>query len=732
VAALKQLEEVSRATFQAPTYRVLYQPLPAGERPRVQALRESIIEPAATGLSGVLLLVLLALLRLQPIHLLYCVLAVLLLWLSRALLLPREYARTLANALARRRLSPAALALGDASSLAVLMRGVESPHAAEVIYCLNALPEVEHPALNELLLNCLDHADPAVRRHVLARVERSARAALLPAVLARLRREELPAVKGACLRAACALAEADALEQVGDYLKDPDPVVHRDVLIGLLRYGSIDSIVAAGTDLAALLRSPDPVRRARGAEIVGEVGYTSFYRPLVDLIGDRDVGVRVAALTAAGKLRNRRLTAVVLGALADPETRPSAAAALAHMGTAALPELARALTDPARSTAERTRVARICGRIPDPQAHALLADHLGAFDSDLRTQVGESLAAARYTAEPQRRPVLSEQIRAEAEATAWLLAALRDLGADKATALLSGALRHEILKARDRALLRLSFLGSPGQILVARSHLASAAPEPWAYALEIIDTVTPRPLKPLIMPLADELTPEQRLARLSALFPQPVLGRSERLHQIVKSSPARTSSWTCACAIHAAARLADGRLTDWLGAIPTTEPPLVAETVAWSRNTGRSTGEGRTMLLTIEKVIILKSVPIFAEVPDEQLAGVATLLQELEAGPGEVIITKGEFGTSMYVIVEGHVRVHDGDRTLLELGPRQIFGELAALDPEPRAASVTAVEPTRLFRIDRGSLYELMQEQQGVNQGIIRVLCQRLRAHRPA
>ena len=54
------------------------------------------------------------------------------------------------------------------------------------------------------------------------------------------------------------------------------------------------------------------------------------------------------------------------------------------------------------------------------------------------------------------------------------------------------------------------------------------------------------------------------------------------------------------------------------------------------------------------------------------------------------------------------MRVYDGARTIVELGPKEIFGELALLDPEPRLASVAAVEDTRLFRLDRESFAELM------------------------
>ena len=134
------------------------------------------------------------------------------------------------------------------------------------------------------------------------------------------------------------------------------------------------------------------------------------------------------------------------------------------------------------------------------------------------------------------------------------------------------------------------------------------------------------------------------------------------------------------------------------------------------------------MLLTIEKVLILRSVSIFSDIPDESLAGIASIVKEVELNEAETIFKKGDIGTSMFIIVEGAVKVHDGDKVISILKDRDVFGELAALDPEPRNASITAVRDTRLFELEQDALYELMTEYSEVARGIIQVLCRRIRA----
>jgi len=134
------------------------------------------------------------------------------------------------------------------------------------------------------------------------------------------------------------------------------------------------------------------------------------------------------------------------------------------------------------------------------------------------------------------------------------------------------------------------------------------------------------------------------------------------------------------------------------------------------------------MLLTIEKVLILKTVSIFAETPEEILAEVAAILEEVDVQAGETILHKDEVGRCMYIIVDGRVRIHNRDKTIAYRGARDIFGELAVLDAEPRSASVTAEVDMHLFRLDQDALYELMADRFEVARSIICVLCRLLRA----
>ncbi len=133
------------------------------------------------------------------------------------------------------------------------------------------------------------------------------------------------------------------------------------------------------------------------------------------------------------------------------------------------------------------------------------------------------------------------------------------------------------------------------------------------------------------------------------------------------------------------------------------------------------------MLSLVERVIFLKAVSLFSETPEEVLAELAAVLEEVERKPGETIIEKGEPGKSLYIIIDGHVKVHDGEQKIGTLGERDVFGEWSILDPGPRSASVTAMETTHLLRLDQETFYELIDDHSVVARRIMQILVKQLR-----
>lgn len=132
-------------------------------------------------------------------------------------------------------------------------------------------------------------------------------------------------------------------------------------------------------------------------------------------------------------------------------------------------------------------------------------------------------------------------------------------------------------------------------------------------------------------------------------------------------------------------------------------------------------------LLLVEKVLLLKSLAIFKDTPENILADLAPLMKEIQYERGIEIFKEGDTGDCMYIIEQGNIRIHKGETTLAILKDKEVFGELSLLDADTRSASATTETECVLYKIDQEPFYELLDERPEVARGFIKILCQRLR-----
>lgn len=137
------------------------------------------------------------------------------------------------------------------------------------------------------------------------------------------------------------------------------------------------------------------------------------------------------------------------------------------------------------------------------------------------------------------------------------------------------------------------------------------------------------------------------------------------------------------------------------------------------------------MLDILEKALVLRSAPLFAGLPAPAILPVANLCSEVELDSGEELFQAGEMGDSLYVIVHGSVRVERDATTLATLTTGECVGEMAALDWEPRSATIVAEGPTLLIRLDRNDLMDLLADHPALTISLAEVLVERMRKMRP-
>lgn len=723
--------------------KTAYQALPADERVAMQTAVEGVSIPIAYGLTGISLLIFSAISSVTLVHVVVFTLIVTLIWGLAGIWAYRDYGAALLQTLSRRALGEVELSLDDSASLVTVEKFLQNGNIGEVRLALDLLEQAEHPSLEAHLIRLVEQGRAEAQVEALLRIERLRLVAALPSVAAKVQSEAAP-VKSMALRALCALQEAEAVEQVATYLDDPSSEIRLGAMAGLLRYGGIDGMLAAGVRCAGLEQSSDPAQRIFMARVLDAVQTPSFYRPLLALLTDKDLAVRRAALLAAGQVRHPRLLPLVANNLGEAATRSAALATLATSGETVLPLVEKALGGHNGYDPQVVRrLVNLCGQLRSAPATTLLQKYLAYPDRELQAHILAALARCRYRADATAQAAIDQALHAQAEHGLRILLAKQDIGEEAALAFLHAALDQELSQVRQRVFLLLSFLYQPEALLRVEKQLARGNQATTALVLETLDVTLTGGQKAIVFALVDESKPlTQRIQQLGHLFALPGLPRNERLSEIFTDKQVWTAEWTRACALYAIGKLNIYILEEAVEDVLRDDAPRVRETAAWAlakmsprklrhhatpASALQVNVRGKTMLPIIEKVAILKSVKIFADTPDYVLASVAGIVDEVEVAPEETFIQEGALGDCMYIIIDGEVRVHSGAKTILTLGAGKSVGELAVLDPEPRVASVTALQETRLFRINQDAFDEVMADRPEIARGVIRALCQRVR-----
>lgn len=140
-------------------------------------------------------------------------------------------------------------------------------------------------------------------------------------------------------------------------------------------------------------------------------------------------------------------------------------------------------------------------------------------------------------------------------------------------------------------------------------------------------------------------------------------------------------------------------------------------------------------LSTLERILFLRRVPLFADLSPAELKQVALVASEFSFSQSELLARQGEAGDEMYVILEGEIEVSvDGPagsrEVLARRGPGECVGEMSIISREPRMASLIAASDLRILRIAQKEFEGILRERPQTGLAVMRVLIKRLKEAR--
>ncbi|MGM0568083.1 MAG: Crp/Fnr family transcriptional regulator [Elusimicrobiota bacterium] len=129
---------------------------------------------------------------------------------------------------------------------------------------------------------------------------------------------------------------------------------------------------------------------------------------------------------------------------------------------------------------------------------------------------------------------------------------------------------------------------------------------------------------------------------------------------------------------------------------------------------------------------ILKNIPLFAEMTEDDLLKIKSIMNEKTYKKGESIFFETDCGDFFYVVLEGKVKIYEvsfqGQIKAFDfLKEGDFFGEMSLIDNMPRSANALAKEKTRLLGIDREKFRQFLFKNPPIMFKITKTLCRRLR-----
>jgi HEAT repeat protein len=669
-------------------WNALFNVVPSQKRGQVLAFNNGVPAQIGVALSGVLLIVADKVLTVQQI-----------LWMGAAIALVcgffvwwmrPAYAQALVDALRAGRLevfsADAATFNGfqnDAAAFQVAVQALRDSKATTRRLAAEMLGRMELDAAIPHLMRLLSDPEPAVRAAAVSSLGALFADSAVNEITSMFDDpdEQVRAEALTVLPKLNASVSPELMAKVTALTNDPSLTVQKHAVIALAKLGAVDEAVP---HLTPRLASNDPRVRIFALETVVEIAPSladSFdIKPILDSLEDSSALIRRAAISALGRLKDGSVNERLVQYLTDRDAgvRKTAAEALRR-----------------RSDGSRALVLE------------LLETDDAAVDSALDALAPghpESLAPLRQFA--RREVVRARTLRSQ-------VASLPSSG--RAVAFLRDRLRAQASMCEGRLIKTVGLFGDTRTMDLVRKSMNGSNIENRAAALEALDTIGDRQLAKSVVSLLEE-------------EPKPS-SAPDCVAVLLKSA----DPWLRILAARSTSELGLREFIPLLHQLRSGPDLLLGEA---ARGALLQFGEEQQMntlktVSILERILLLREIPIFADLSPEDLKLVAEIAREEWYPQNTEIFHQGDEGDMMFVIVEGHLHVvhttNGADQVLAQRGPGDFVGEMAIIESAPRSATLRAQTDVRVLAIDGETFKGILHERPDVSFAVLRSVSRRLR-----
>ncbi|MFW6192186.1 MAG: HEAT repeat domain-containing protein [Gemmatimonadota bacterium] len=694
-AVAKGGEGALRHSLDQSTRELLWLPVPTDVRSRVKPLVDLGVYRGATGLAGLALLGAVKGLGLGIQEIAALALGLTAVWMWFGVRMRREFRASVKRLIGVRdiRLEDLIVRRLDAVTLEQLRRVLVDGDEEEVLFALRLLEHHVPEAFGEILVPLLDHPSADVR----ARAVELLRELDLDqhvGVVEPLVHDPSLRVRVEAVYYLCSHAEEDTVREIMKRMEAEDEDVRTAAIACTFRHGGEDEREAGLATLGRLVRDDDPATRLSAARLLSEIGDAApgIAALLDELLEDGHREVRFAALEAIGRLgpdaRDRELSALRRG-----EAPPAL--------WSRLPELVDGAPD---ADLLRSLVENVAG-MDDPGVRYVALKGLN------------KLARGRPELEFRDGPPTTIALREIRLAHRWATARDDVAGVDgeQRDALLAAALEQRAWESVERAFRALGLRYGLEELYVAFTAVRSTERLDRRRGVELLESVLPRSvfrkLQPLVDPDVD--ASERRRAGRETHGIQRKSGR-ERLEELTGGG----DPW-----ISMLCRRVLGR------ELGTEDRETLFRHLEIESRTGGLPPETEEVspVDILERAEALRKTDLFDELRTDDLAALASLVEERHLEAGETVVRDGEMSGRLRVVVKGRLEARMGERTVHTIQPGEAVDDFSILDGGAAHHDVVAAEPATLLVLRRAEFLEILEERPQVAERLLAHLARRVR-----
>lgn len=579
------------------------------------------------------------------------------------------------------------------------------------------------PDALQTILKALRDARVNTRRLATEMLAKMENPLAIPGLVERLSDEDA-GVRAAAIRALSDLKARSAFGKIVLGLDDPSDEVREATLASLPRLG-VDSSPELIRVLERLLKERNLRICAQAAVVLIHLGAEKKARlVLVRLMKDEDVNHRRLALEAYERILSnaddlRKVDeGLVLKALNDPS--PVVRRGAVRVATRLLNEvgptsLVKCLFD------EDSGVRRLAAEALKQTWTETRSMVLRLLAEERDGKVLSSLLDSIPPGDAETFDILQSYIRWEVTQIRYLRSLLSVLpAAGRISVLLRETLQHRETLGEGRLIKAVGLFGNPRAMELVRKGLNAGSSER-AAALEALEMLGDKEITLEVLPILD------RAGVFQEDGIQPI-----HLSDALSALLTDEDGWLRALAARVVAEIG---LRDFIPALKKLrrDPlPLVREAArdALTRMDGKPMKTLKT-LSTLDRVLLLREVPIFSRLSPEDLERIAGVAQEQLFPPHSVICREGEPGDSLFIIAAGRVEVvkqtKRGEKVLAVRQVGEFVGEMAILESSMRSATLRAVDEVRVLTIDGDAFKSILMDRPEVAIAVLKSMSSRVR-----